>query len=307
MTTDEILLYALFIVMTLVAIAFVVPTLAKVGERHQPENEAKEHLAALSDALRQEFLRLEEDKRRGTIAAADYAVMVEDIERRALEERRQVSESTTQSRAFSPAIVIASVTALFAIVTIMGYGLKGSPELMRLAGDQKVLEGKANVEELQIYLKDNRKDGRAWVLLARQLAEKGDFEGAVNAYRTAREVMTKVRSDPTVALEMAAALLTARTPAHEREALPLLQDLHLLNPSDQRVTQLLVMAATDLQEWKIAGDAVESLLMTMSPDNPNYMEARDMLDRLRDVEKRTKNLPPEKPVTPVEPLPGQAK
>ena len=147
------------------------------------------------------------------------------------------------------------------------------------------------MEELQLYLKDNRKDGRAWILLAHQLAEKDDFEGAINAYRTGREVMTKVRSDPTVALEMAAALLTTRQTDHVKEALPILNDLHTLNPEDLRVTQLLVMAATQLEEWKVAADAVESLLMTMSPDNPEYMEAREMLDRLRSLERKTKGLP----------------
>ena len=291
MTTEEILLYTLLVVMTIVAIAFLVPTLIRVGDRHTSQDEAEEHLKALSDALRQEYERLKEDYRRGVIAEKDYAQMVEEIERRALEEHRQVDESRTSTKAYSPAVVIAGITALVVIVAVMGYGLKGSPEMMRLAGSQHVLEGKANVEELQLYLKDNRKDGRAWILLAHQLAEKDDFEGAINAYRTGREVMTKVRSDPTVALEMAAALLTTRQTDHVKEALPILNDLHTLNPEDLRVTQLLVMAATQLEEWKVAADAVESLLMTMSPDNPEYMEAREMLDRLRSLERKTNGLP----------------
>lgn len=286
MTTDEIILYSLFVVMTLIAMAFVVPTLMRVSEKHQPREEALEHREALSAALREEKQRLDEDRRRGLVSEADHALMMEDLERRALEENAQI-ESAETSRTFSPAIVIGAVAALFAVVTIMGYGLKGSPELMRLADDQRVLEGTANVEQLQIYLKDNRRDGRAWVLLARKLAEKDDFAGAVNAYRTAREVMTKVRNDPSVTLEMAAALLTTHNRRDTAEALPLLEEVHNMRPEDVRITQLLVMAATDLEEWKRAADAMESLLMTMSPSSPDYMEAREMLDRLRRVEKAT--------------------
>ncbi len=286
MTTDEIILYSLFVVMTLIAMAFVVPTLMRVSEKHQPREEALEHREALSAALREEKQRLDEDRRRGLVSEADHALMMEDLERRALEESAQI-ESAETSRTFSPAIVIGAVAALFAVVTIMGYGLKGSPELMRLADDQRVLEGTANVEQLQIYLKDNRRDGRAWVLLARKLAEKDDFAGAVNAYRTAREVMTKVRNDPSVTLEMAAALLTTHNRKDTAEALPLLEEVHNMRPEDVRITQLLVMAATDLEEWKRAADAMESLLMTMSPSSPDYMEAREMLDRLRRVEKAT--------------------
>ncbi len=286
MTTDEIILYSLFVVMTLIAMAFVVPTLMRVSEKHQPREEALEHREALSAALREEKQRLDEDRRRGLVREADHALMMEDLERRALEESAQI-ESAETSRTFSPAIVIGAVAALFAVVTIMGYGLKGSPELMRLADDQRVLEGTANVEQLQIYLKDNRRDGRAWVLLARKLAEKDDFAGAVNAYRTAREVMTKVRNDPSVTLEMAAALLTTHNRKDTAEALPLLEEVHNMRPEDVRITQLLVMAATDLEEWKRAADAMESLLMTMSPSSPDYMEAREMLDRLRRVEKAT--------------------
>lgn len=55
MTTEEILLYTLLVVMTIVAIAFLVPTLIRVGDRHTSQDEAEEHLKALSDALRQEY------------------------------------------------------------------------------------------------------------------------------------------------------------------------------------------------------------------------------------------------------------
>ena len=90
MTTEEILLYTLLVVMTIVAIAFLVPTLIRVGDRHTSQDEAEEHLKALSDALRQEYERLKEDYRRGVIAEKDYAQMVEEIERRALEEHRHL-------------------------------------------------------------------------------------------------------------------------------------------------------------------------------------------------------------------------
>mgnify|MGYP000566480164 CR=1 FL=1 len=285
MTIDEITLYALFVVMTLLAMAFVIPTLTRVGQTHSAEAETLEHRRALSSALRDEMARLKEDRDRGLLAEGDYSAALEDIERRVLEETRELN-GNHEARTYRPAPVIAAVAALFAVVTIMGYGLKGSPELMRLADDQKVLEGKANIEQLETYLKDNHKDGRAWVLLARQRAAKDDFAGAVEAYRTAREVMTKVRNDPSVSLEMAAALLTTRNERNTREALPLLEAVHNLNPADERVTQLLVMAATDLEEWQMAANAVETLLGSMNPESPSYMEAREMLDRLRSIEQR---------------------
>lgn len=288
-TADELTLYAIFLVMVVVAFLFVVPTLSKVSKNAHVDRESETHKRALREALKGEYERLQEEKRLGSLTEAEYRRMEEDIERRALEEASQI-EANTERKAYSPAVVIASAAALIAVVTIMGYGLKGSPELMRLADSQKVLEGKADIPQLELYLKDNHKDGRAWVLLARKRAEKDDFEGAIVAYRTAREVMTKVRQDPDVALEMAAALVTTRDKAHLKEALPLLENLHTLTPSDLRVTQLLVMTATEIEEWKVAADTVESLLTNMSPDNPQYMEAREMLDRLRQMQQRVEKL-----------------
>lgn len=297
MSTDEMILYALFAVMVVVAILFIVPTLTKVGDAQRANQEGEEHKAQLGEALREAMTLLKDEKARGTLSDEEYARMADDIERRAVEEVKQVTVKES-GRSFSPAVVISGVVATIVFIAAAGYLYAGSPELMRLHDSQLVLEGKATVEQLELYLKNNHRDGRAWVLLARQRAEKGDIPGAIEAYRTGREVMDKVRADPTVALELSAALLANKTQANLREALPLLQDIHGVQPGDVQVTQMLVVAAMELEEWKIGADALEELLGTMSPDQRDYLEVRELLSRLRRLEQEkasTKAAPASKP------------
>lgn len=275
--TDEIILYTILGVMLFAAVAAVVPALLKVSEPGASGTDEAEYREALMRALREQLSRVKADYAAGRISEAEYNDAVADIERRTIEEHRAVTEDPNAVpgakralRLSAPALT-ALVVAGMVGVSVGSYGFLGVPEMMSLTKGQAVLDGTAGIETIETYLKDNEKDGRAWVLLARRYVEKEDYPRAADAYREGRRVMSKVREDPVVMMELGATLLTIGSDAAFKEALPVLKAAHEKVPDNLKVSELYAMAASVNGEWAAAAQQLRLLLAVMTPDMPEYV------------------------------------
>lgn len=286
--TSYAMLYGLMGLMLLIAIAMIVPTLLKTDDLKDSEGE-EIYQGLLREALREEKSRLDEELNRGSLSKALHTELMQDLSRRAVEENRfataggDLLDSGAKPIKTPMAVITAGVIALVVGLTVGIYSLNGAPELMRLAQDQKVLEGTASMEAIETYLGDNPKDGRAWVLLARRKAEAGDFIAATDAYRRARQVNRKVAADPSVALEMGAALLSTESPAHFREAKDILVGALNADPENLQLVELTAIAAMQTSDWNLAVTHLRTILRNMSPDRPEYLRYESTL---RELERR---------------------
>ena len=273
--SSELMLYVILGIMLLVALLGVLPPLIKGASKKDVESDAV-HQRELSEALQEERHQLDMDLERGLLDQDRYDQMLEDLKRRALEETTFITNGPKVNFTFgvSPWIVIA-VMALMIAASVGIYTAVGAPELQRLAQDQKVIEGQADIPALKTYLEDNKRDGRAWVLLARKYIEKEDWQNAADAYRQGRANMTKVREDVAVTMELVATLLQIGTPEAYQEAYPLIKEAYLAQPTNPKVNELMAMASIATQHWADAQRSMEKLLEGIDTSDPNYLRYFD--------------------------------
>ncbi len=286
MDSDRLMLYGLMGLMLLAALAFFLPTLWRFWKADGAEPEEAPRSSPAVEALREEKRRLDRALREGEMDEAHYAACLRELERRVLVESGERQDETAAEMQeteedpgvlrLSPWMLTLAVAAFLFAVPPALYTLLGAPELMRLAEDQKVLEGTASAESIRAYLKDNAGDGRAWILLAHRQVEADDFAGAVLSYREGRRVQPKVRNDPDIMLEFAAAILTAGNPADFPEAKAVLQEALDADPGNLKATELIVIAALSTEDWPLALRELRFLMTKMSPDNPMYMRYEEM-------------------------------
>lgn len=275
--TDRAILYAIEFVMLAVAIAALMPTILRAGKRSGESLGTDDARATLEAALRSEKSRLDDELTRGAISKTLYESLLADLRTRALEETRALDsgevpsldqEPVTKSMRFKLA---AGVTSLMVLLSAACYGFLGAPEIMRLAEDQKVLQGTASAEAIETYLKDNARDGRAWVLLAHRRIDAEDFKGAGAAYREAMRVEKKIASDPDILLEYGAAVLTANDEEFLGDAKAALLKAQSIEPDNPKAIELVGMAAFATQDWVLAKRQLERMLEGMSPDRAEYI------------------------------------
>ncbi len=301
--SDRLILFALMGLMLVVAALFLVPTTSKSFDKEKTGSDEADHRRELLEALREQKHRLDEDRASGRITEALYEELLTDLERRMLEEHEGRPSETAEEAAetgtakplrMTPATLTVIVVAILVGIPTGLYTIMGAPEMMRLAEDQKVLEGTATPEAIETYLRDNSRDGRAWVLLARKRVEAGDYAGAATAYREARKAQTKVRNDPEVMLEFGAALLTAGEPRLLPEAKSVLQEALSTQPDNMKAVELLAIAAFQTQDWKLAAEQVRTVLGTLEPDSPRYVQYAETLRLLerREAEAREAGITP---------------
>ena len=301
--SDRLILFALMGLMLVVAALFLVPTTSKSFDKEKTGSDEADHRRELLEALREQKHRLDEDGASGRITEALYEELLTDLERRMLEEHEGRPSETAEEAAetgtakplrMTPATLTVIVVAILVGIPTGLYTIMGAPEMMRLAEDQKVLEGTATPEAIETYLRDNSRDGRAWVLLARKRVEAGDYAGAATAYREARKAQTKVRNDPEVMLEFGAALLTAGEPRLLPEAKSVLQEALSTQPDNMKAVELLAIAAFQTQDWKLAAEQVRTVLGTLEPDSPRYVQYAETLRLLerREAEAREAGITP---------------
>ena len=286
------LLYGICALMLIIAIGAVLPTVFLSKSAGDGEALERQAAALAVKALQSEKKKLDADLEEGRITAAEYEPLLADLRRRVIEENQAAPDPSdptgkyAQAKAGAPkkdisrAQLAAGIAALITAVSGASYAFLGTPEMLELVNAQKVMEGNASVESIEAYLKSAPKDGRAWVLFAHKKIEEGDFKSAARALRTAREVEPKVARDRDVMLEYGAAVLTAQETAWYADANRVVKEAYGFMAEDPRAERLALMAAVAAEDWKFAVQVVRTMLPKISPDTPDYMQARDTLNML---------------------------
>lgn len=273
--TDTVLLYVVFGVMLVAAIAAILPTFLRARPNDAHEDE---HAAFLQKSLREEAERLEAEFAQGLHTEEAYRSLREDLERRAVEEMRETETTKSRVAPVSLRNAVIGVVALMVCVPVMCYQLLGAPEVMLLVKDQQVFQGEArDVEQIREYLKVNEKDARAWVLLARRSVEQEDYRTALDAYRKGRSLNEKVAADPEVMLELTATILTLNERSAFPEAKELVRKALGVDPESPRTLEMAAIVMLTAEDWKGAVPYLESMLAKSSPDTPQYLRLAELL------------------------------
>lgn len=273
--TDTVLLYVVFGVMLVAAIAAILPTFLRARPNDAHEDE---HAAFLRNSLREEAERLEAEFSQGLHTEEAYRSLREDLERRAVEEMKETEATKSRVVPVSLRNAVIGVVALMVCVPVMCYQLLGAPEVMLLVKDQQVFQGEArDVEQIREYLKVNEKDARAWVLLARRSVEKEDYRTALEAYRKGRSLNEKVAADPEVMLELSATILTLNERSAFPEAKELVKKALGVDPESARSLEMAAIVMLTAEDWKGAVPYLESMLAKSNPDTPQYLRLAELL------------------------------
>lgn len=279
MDSNLIILYSIMVVMTAAALAIIIPSLWKKSSEEGVEDDL--HQTELSKALKLELSRIDEDLADGRIDSELHQELLADLKRRALEESGAERIKFEKDDDKKRAIRIVAAFNIVALLSAALYWTLGAPEVMRLYKHQQVLEGKASVEDIEIYLESNEKDGRAWVLLAHRFVDEGRFDKAVEAYGRARSASRKVASDPDVMLEMAAACLTTGNPSLMPQAKNLLEEVLSRQPDNLQAVELLAIAAMAVGDLNLELKMEEIMLEKMDSSTLQYKRMLERTKQLR--------------------------
>lgn len=241
----------------------------------------------LQEALRAEKRRLDDELAAGVVTPELYASLLEDLRRRALEETGAAESLDALHAARSAeaerrrAKLAGVVLAVLIGVSAGSYALLGAPEMMRLADDQAVLQGRADVEKITAYLEDNPKDVRAWVQLAHRRIEAGELKPALEAYARAAEAAGPEGLETASAVEFATLVYTMKNP-HAYEAADRQIELALKrSPDDPKALELAAMGAVSRGRWAEAAEHLERRLQGMKPSDPERGAVEKTLEAIR--------------------------
>ena len=153
--------------------------------------------------------------------------------------------------------------------------------MMRLADDQAVLQGRADVEKITAYLEDNPKDVRAWVQLAHRRIEAGELKPALEAYVRAAEAAGPEGLETASAVEFATLVYTMKNP-HAYEAADRQIALALKrSPDDPKALELAAMGAVSRGRWAEAAEHLERRFQGMKPSDPERGAVEKTLEAIR--------------------------
>lgn len=226
--------------------------------------------------LAQNLADLDRDAAAGLLSEKAREAAADDVRRAALEASvapaRRADRHPVRTALFVTAAGVAAALALYAHFGAPGLieVFSAEPEggLMKADGTLADNTREASPEAFRLYLKRRPEDERAWVLYARQCADRGDWQGSHDAYASAVALGRFAAQDADVLMQMAAVTFNLRTEAASDEAIRLLQRAEALDEKNTRVKELLAMTALQSGRWRVARETLEALLLMMPADEP---------------------------------------
>ena len=265
----------------LIALAWLMPTLLRRSERGKDARPAASNLAIIRDQLAE----LERDLANGTLGKPQYQQAREDLERRALEEAREVppprARPTPSARA--TALVLSLVIPLGAALL---YYVLGSPQAVSpratLATEHQVTpqEVEAMVARLAERLKTTPDDGKGWALLGRSYGVMQRYQEAARAYARATALIT---DDADLIADYADVLAMSQGQRIEGKPLELVERALTLDPAQWKALAMAGSAAFERKDYEQAIAYWEKIKSRADPDSElarsiasNIEEARQL-------------------------------
>ncbi|MBO5658182.1 MAG: c-type cytochrome biogenesis protein CcmI [Duodenibacillus sp.] len=248
------------------------------------------------DLLREELALLKDEHERGHLSDELYEQSVQDVERRALQEIEQKTQSSPQKKL--PVWTGVAVGCASVLLAVVLYLQLGSPKLVPFI-DEVRQEGllnpdgtlaqndrQLNPEHLKAYLADNGEDERALVLYARLMVERQNWNEAVRVYKQAVELNRLVANDTEVLLEYVAACISSRIAENQAPARTVLYKILEADPKQYRAREMLAILAIETQQWGEALPHLEALLTLLSMDDPVYQRIAQTILQVQRLQER---------------------
>jgi len=275
--------------LVIVALLWLLPTLL----RRRGEDAAGAANASNLAILRDELAELERDLVNGTLSAQQYQQAREDLERRALDETRDVVQASAPQTKFARSTALALAIGLPVCAALLYWQL-GSPDALswRAAGgdEHKVTpqEVEAMVARLAARLEKTPEDGNGWALLGRSYGVMQRYQDSAAAYARAAAL---IKDDADLLADYADALAMSQGRRIEGKALQLVEQALEIDPLQWKALAMAGTVAFDRKEYKKAIGYWEKLLQRAEPDSElartvasNIEEAR----RLGGIKAQTK-------------------
>lgn len=246
--------------------------------------------------LAQNLADLEGDAAAGLLAEKDREAAMDDVRRAALE----ADETAVRATDRHPVRTAVLVAAAGAVATVALYGHFGAPGLIEvfsaepegglMQSDGTLADNtrEASPEAFRLYLKKRPDDERAWVLYARQCADRGDWRAAHDAYAAAVALGRFTAEDADVLMQMAAVTFNLRTEKATDEAIAILKRAEALDEKNTRVKEFLAMTALQAGRWSVARETLEALLLMMPADEPARQSVSEAALYAAEAERREK-------------------
>jgi cytochrome c-type biogenesis protein CcmH len=228
--------------------------------------------------LRGQIDELERDVVRGLLPASDLEPARDELKRRALTEAvTQLPVTRGFARWLGPTLVVVALPTL-AVVAYLALGAPGAVEPSALMADAAQEDFTAR---LQRHLREQPRDGRAWVLLARGHAERQQFADAAAAYERALAVAPKVAADAGVLCEYADALGMAQGRTLAGRPAELISQALALDPRHPNALEMAGSAAYEQRRYNEAAERWSELLAQLPSSSEQHGQLARAIDRAR--------------------------
>jgi cytochrome c-type biogenesis protein CcmH len=170
----------------------------------------------------------------------------------------------------SPRNVAIALTIVVSVLACALYLLLGDPLALRTA-DDVAPSAAAGIERLRAHAERHPRDGRAWVLLARELATRSQFADAVAAYERAL-AQPKLANDPGLWCEYADALGMAQGGTLAGRPAELVAQALALDPAHPQALEMAGSAAYEARDFRTAVVHWKALLARLPPQSSQAIE-----------------------------------
>jgi cytochrome c-type biogenesis protein CcmH len=228
--------------------------------------------------LRDQFGDLERDTRVGLLRLADVQDAHDELQRRTLTDMQEDrSMPRAMARWLGPALVLTALPPL----AVVSYLSLGSPAAIEPAALMANAEQDDFMSRLQRHLRDQPRDGRGWVLLARGYAQRQQFIEAVAAYERAVTASAKVAGDASVLCEYADVLAMTQGGVLTGKPAELVRHALTLDPRHRVALEMAGSAAYERRRYQAAVEHWTELLAQLPAHDESHRQLASAIDRAR--------------------------
>lgn len=290
--TNTIVFWLIVVLLLGGGLALLLPGLLRRAEdsRRASRNELN------AEVYRRQIDDLDRELAEGSLDAGQHAAAREELQRRLLADVQAAQAAPMKQQ--SPRWVAVLIAVGLPLVALGLYTLRGSPSAVPMGPATPVpgllvgetppagmLPTRPSIEQLQEHLAREPRDGRAWIMLARALADGGNWPGAVSAYEKALGSSRKVARDPGVLIEYADVLGMSQGGRLAGKPEVVIKEALLINGRHPRALEMAGSLAYEKGDFVAAANYWQDLLEQLQPGTQMHAELSAAIDKMRAMSK----------------------
>lgn len=262
--------FIIAVILTLIAIAFVVPPLLKKQAKKNTQTNDIDRNAMNVSIYKERLAELEQEN----LTTEQLAQAKQELEKTLAQDLASAEGGINQARArWATSIIVAIAIPVLALGS---YWNLGSWELLTKAETQHSQSKTATesefdeiVTKLAARLENQPDDLQGWRMLARSYAVMGDYAKTVQTYN---KIMARFENDPDVLSDYAEFLAQSNQGKFTGLPTQLLKMALSVNPKHGKTLWLLGLAAMDRLDYQTAISHWQALLMQLPPSETKIRE-----------------------------------